>query len=95
MSGPGHRAAHDGLCTKCQSVFMLPMAKAIIVGRRFIWVCPTCDHRNRVRLTRHNALKLRLMFHTAYGTRISPDEVKAFAANLDGLDKAVVSEIGP
>lgn len=69
------------------------MAEAVIIRRNFIWVCPKCERQNKVRLTSHNALKLRALFHTCYGTRISPDEVAAFAANLDHIDEAITTEI--
>lgn len=93
MHAPGHRTAHDGYCPDCKAAFILPMAEAVIIRRNFIWVCPKCERQNKVRLTSHNALKLRALFHTCYGTRISPDEVAAFAANLDHIDEAITTEI--
>jgi len=93
LRGQGHRIAHDGLCRRCGQVCLQPMALAVIIGRRFMWACQHCQHVNRQRLTRVNAAKLRALFHHAYGTRISPDEVRQFAANLHRIDEAITTEI--
>jgi hypothetical protein len=93
LFGPGHTIAHDGQCTGCGAATVQPMALAVIIGRRFLWACVHCGHLNRIRLTRQNAQKLRALFHKAYGTRISPDEVTQFAANLHRIDEAITTEI--
>jgi len=65
------------------------MSKALLVKRRFMWVCFECGHMNMMRLSRKNARKLKATFHRAYGTRISPEELLEFRANLHRLEQAL------
>jgi hypothetical protein len=44
---------------------------------------------NMMRLSRKNARKLKATFHRAYGTRISPEELLEFRANLHRLEQAL------
>ena len=94
MFGQGQIAVHDGQCKACGHAALLPMSAAVVVKRRFMWLCPNCRSVNTIKLSREHARKLKATFHRAGGTRISPEELQEFAANLHRLDEAVMLEIG-
>jgi len=89
LLGPDQIVVHEATCKHCGVSTLQPMSKAMLVKRRFVWVCASCLRINMMRLSRKNARKLKATFHRAYGTRISPEELQKFQANLDRLDDAL------
>lgn len=93
LFGPGQTVVHDGRCKHCGAVSLLPIAQAVLVKSRFVWLCPSCLDTNAQRLSRRHARKLKDIFHRPGGTRISPEELQKFRAKLARLDDAVVKEL--
>lgn len=93
MFGQGQTVVHDGKCTHCGASGLMPISNAVLVKRKFAWLCPSCKQVNTIRLTRDHARKLKDMFHRPGGTRISPEELLNFQQQLPWLDEAVQKEI--
>lgn len=93
MRGPDRTVVHDSPCRVCGAALLQPMAEAILIGRRFLWLCSECQSQNHIKMSRQNAERLAYRFHRAYGMRVSPDEVRLFTANLHRIDEAIATEL--
>jgi len=69
------------------------MHRAMLVKRWMMWSCDHCGFVNKKRLNPRVARRMKQLFHRPGGTRISPEEVHVFAANLGRVDEAIEAEL--
>jgi hypothetical protein len=93
LFGQGQTIAHEGRCKGCGFASLHPMHRAVLVGWSMVWQCSGCGYTNRKRLRPRVARRMKQMFHRPGGTRISPDELAVFMANLGRVDEAVKAEL--